>query len=245
MSPDLLERAARTLRQHALTLGFDVGDAGDRALLADRAALPRALLERVHGDDAAGSPSVADVVQLALALDVDVGELLSAPRRDFELLPVHPFFGGEPLHLSVPRAWVGTAPRSERLFYIRTDEADAESGLPPRSVVIAQRGEYAPRVGSAYVLEREDGYLIRRCTARLPTGAWVLGAFQDTGEHRDAGMAAPSPPSTVPVVLSARHPGRLRLVTADDAGAPDPGPWVVGRVLGVWQPETGDAARRR
>jgi hypothetical protein len=233
MSPDLLDRACRTIERHARSRGFDLSRPGDRLLLARQADLPRDVMERLFGDDAVPVPSVPDLVQACLALQLDVAELLSESRRDFHLLAVQPFFGGEPMLLSVPRQWSLVAtPRDgsadaladEDLFYIRTDRADEESGLAPRSLVIARRTEEPPVVGAAYVLEREAGYLIRRCTARLTTGAWVMAAFQ--------GAAA-----AAPLVLAPALSSRLHLVTDHEPDRGPDGPWIVGRVLGVYQPE--------
>jgi hypothetical protein len=179
---------------------------------------------------------VVDLVQACLALQLDVAELLSESRADFQRLSVRPFFGGEPLLLSVPRQWTldeatggRAAARAEAsvdddLFYIRTDRADAESGLAPRSLVIARRTEEAPTVGAAYVLEREAGYLIRRCAARLPTGAWVMAAFH-------------GPAAAAPLVLAPGPTSRLHLVTDHEPHRMADGPWIVGRVLGVYHPE--------
>ncbi len=230
MSTELLDRAAATLRSHARGFGFDVAVPGDRVLLARQSGIPPDVLHRLYGPDAAAQPAVADLVAVCLALDLDAAELFSATRRDFTLVAVHPFFGGDPLHLSLPRHWFGGATTlAADLFYIRTDLADTESGLPARSLVIARRGDRGPQPGAAYVLERDAGYLIRRCTTRLPTGAHVMGPFQGSTD-------AP------PVVLAPARGGRLHLVTADEPDLPDAGPWIVGRVLGAYQPEVEDAA---
>lgn len=141
--------------------GFEPDTKPGRALLARFAGIEPRKLESFASSTQGVDYNV--VVALSEALNAPLIDLLAPQRRDFSLLPIYPFTGGEPLFVSMPRVYCMGA-SDESLFYLQVmHDSDFRSGNVPGTWFVGQRR--APlEVGQAYVLSGDAGEEIRRCT---------------------------------------------------------------------------------
>ena len=218
----LTARALATLAQAAQAQGFDTRTHAGRARLAAFAGMPQAQLDApfVKGD-----ADLVFVIEMARVLAVPLHQLLDESRRHFQFLPLYPYLGGDPLHLSLPSAWIRQLDLAS-LFYVEIAGSDFETGLPPHSVVVLTRQLDRIQVGRAYFLDGEAGAAFRRCTALNADGSVVWGAFGDGDVGR---TALPSRRTDTPATPALAADLTDTLVIADTL-------WL-GRVLGTFRPD--------